>query len=156
MFMIFGLAPLLAWLWIRLGPRQPSSPVKFALGLIFVGLGFALIVPAAKIAQQQGVLVSPWWLVGLYFLHTIGELCLSPVGLSIVTKLAPQRIVGSMMGVWFLSIATGNKLAGFAGGFFDRLPLPTLFGYVALTTFVAALVLLAITPWIRKLMGGIH
>jgi POT family proton-dependent oligopeptide transporter len=156
MFMIFGLAPLLAWLWIRLGPRQPSSPVKFALGLIFVGLGFALIVPAAKMAQQQGVLVSPWWLVGLYFLHTIGELCLSPVGLSIVTKLAPQRIVGSMMGVWFLSIATGNKLAGFAGGFFDRLPLPTLFGAVALTTFVAALILLALTPSIRKLMGGVH
>jgi len=99
--------------------------------------------------------VSPWWLVGLYFLHTIGELCLSPVGLSIVTKLAPQRVVGSMMGVWFLSIATGNKLAGFAGGFFDRLPLPTLFGAVALTTFVAALVLLVMTPWIRKLMGGI-
>src|SRR5437660_236101 len=155
MFMIFGLAPLLAWLWIRLGPRQPSSPVKFALGLIFVGLGFALIIPAARIAQQQGVLVSPWWLVGLYFLHTIGELCLSPVGLSIVTKLAPQRVVGSMMGVWFLSIATGNKLAGFAGGFFDRMPLPTLFGAVALTTFVAALVLLVMTPWIRKLMGGI-
>jgi len=63
--------------------------------------------------------------------------------------------VGSMMGVWFLSIATGNKLAGFAGGFFDRLPLPTLFGAVALTTFVAALVLLVMTPWIRKLMGGI-
>src|SRR5260370_25321312 len=78
MFMIFGMAPLLAWLWIRLGPRQPSSPVKFALGLIFVGLGFALIVPAAKIAQQQGVLVSPLWLVGLYFLHTIREPCLSP------------------------------------------------------------------------------
>ena len=156
MFMIFGMAPLLAWLWIRLGPRQPSSPVKFALGLIFVGLGFALIVPAAKIAQQQGVLVTPWWLVGLYFLHTIGELCLSPVGLSIVTKLAPQRIVGSMMGVWFLSIATGNKLAGFAGGFFDRLPLPTLFGAVAGVTFVTALILLAITPWLRKLMGGVH
>jgi len=156
MFMIFGLAPLIGWIWVRLGSRQPSSPVKFALGLIFVGLGFALIVPAAKIAQQQGVLVSPLWLVGLYFLHTIGELCLSPVGLSTVTKLAPQRIVGSMMGVWFLSIAMGNKLAGFAGGFFDRLPLPTLFGAVAVTTFGTALILLLLTPWIRKLMGGVH
>ncbi len=156
MFMIFGLAPLLAWLWIRLGPRQPSSPVKFSLGLIFAGLGFALLVPASKIAQQQGILVSPWWLVAVYFLHTIGELCLSPVGLSIVTKLAPARIVGSMMGVWFLSIAVGNKLAGWASGYFDQMPLPTLFGYVALTTFVAALVLLAMTRWIRKLMGGIH
>ena len=156
MFMIFGMAPLLAWLWIRLGPRQPSSPVKFALGLIFVGLGFALIVPAAKMAQQQGVLVSPLWLVGLYFLHTIGELCLSPVGLSIVTKLAPKRIVGSMMGVWFLSIATGNKLAGFAGGFFDRFPLPTLFGAVAVTTFVAAAILLLLTRPIQRLMGGVR
>jgi POT family proton-dependent oligopeptide transporter len=156
MFMIFGMAPLLAWLWIRLGPRQPSSPVKFALGLIFVGLGFALIVPAAKLAQERGVLVSPLWLVGLYFLHTIGELCLSPVGLSIVTKLAPQRIVGAMMGVWFLSIAMGNKLAGFAGGFFDRLPLPTLFGAVALTTFVSAAVLLLLTKPIRGMMGSEH
>jgi POT family proton-dependent oligopeptide transporter len=156
MFMIFGLAPLLAWLWIRLGPRQPSSPLKFALGLVFAGLGFALLVPAAKLAQQQGVLVSPWWLVGVYFLHTIGELCLSPVGLSIVTKLAPTRIVGSMMGLWFLSIAVGNKLAGWASGYFDKMPLPQLFGAVALTTFVAAIVLVLLTPVIRRMMGGVR
>ncbi|HET9384017.1 MAG TPA: peptide MFS transporter, partial [Gemmatimonadales bacterium] len=128
MFMIFGMAPILAWLWIRLGPRQPSSPVKFALGLLFAGLGFALLVPAAKIAQGQGILVSPWWLVGVYFLHTIGELCLSPVGLSTTTKLAPSRIGGAMMGLWMLSIAVGNKIAGYVAGFFDRLPLPELFG----------------------------
>src|SRR6266850_1955395 len=156
MFMIMGLAPLIGWIWVRLGPKQPSSPVKFALGLIFVGLGFALIVPAAKAAQQQSVLVSPWWLIGLYFLHTIGELCLSPVGLSIVTKLAPARIVGAMMGLWFLSIAVGNKLAGMAGGLFETLPLPKLFGAVAGVSFVAALILLAITPWLRKLMGGVR
>ena len=156
MFMIFGLAPLLAWLWIRLGPRQPSSPVKFALGLLFAGLGFALLVPAAKIAQEQGILVSPWWLVGVYFLHTIGELCLSPVGLSTTTKLAPSRIGGAMMGLWMLSIAVGNKIAGYVAGFFDRLPLPELFGRVALVTFVAAVVLLVLTPPIRKLMGGVR
>lgn len=156
LFMIAGLAPLIGWLWVRLGPRQPSSPVKFALGLIFVGLGFVLIVPAARIAQQQGALVSPWWLIGLYFLHTIGELCLSPVGLSIVTKLAPPRIVGAMMGLWFLSIAVGNKLAGMAGGLFETLPLPKLFSAVATVTFVAALILLLITPWLRKLMGGVR
>ncbi len=155
MFMILGLAPLIGWFWIRLGPRQPSSPVKFALGLIFVGLGFALIVPAAKLTQQ-GTLVSPWWLIGLYFLHTIGELCLSPVGLSIVTKLAPQRIVGAMMGLWFLSIAVGNKLAGMAGGLFDTLPLPQLFGAVAVTTFVAAAILLLLTRPIKALMGGVR
>ena len=156
MFMILGLAPLIGWLWVRLGPRQPSSPVKFALGLIFVGLGFVLIVPAARMAQERGVLVSPWWLIGLYFLHTIGELCLSPVGLSIVTKLAPARIVGAMMGLWFLSIAVGNKLAGMAGGMFETLPLPKLFTAVAGTAFVAALILLALTPWLRKLMGGVR
>jgi len=156
MFMIMGLAPLIGWIWVRLGPKQPSSPVKFALGLIFVGLGFALIVPAAKAAQQQSVLVSPWWLIGLYFLHTIGELCLSPVGLSIVTKLAPARIVGAMMGLWFLSIAVGNKLAGMAGGLFETLPLPKLFGAVAAVAFAAALVLLAITPWLRRLMGAVR
>jgi proton-dependent oligopeptide transporter, POT family len=156
MFMILGLAPLIGWIWVRMGSRQPASPVKFALGLIFVGLGFVLIVPAAKIAQAGGVLVSPWWLVGLYFLHTIGELCLSPVGLSIVTKLAPPRIVGAMMGLWFLSLAVGNLLAGMAGGLFESLPLPKLFSAVAAVTFVAALILLAITPWLRKLMGGVR
>ena len=155
MYMIFGLAPFIGWIWVRMGDRQPSSPVKFALGLIFVGLGFALIVPAATMTQQ-GIKVSPWWLIGLYFLHTIGELCLSPVGLSIVTKLAPARIVGFMMGWWFLSIAVGNKMAGMAGGLFETLPLPKLFGAVAAVTFVAALILLAITPWLRKLMGGVH
>jgi POT family proton-dependent oligopeptide transporter len=156
MFMIFGTAPLLAWLWIRLGPRQPSSPTKFALGLFFAGAGFALLVPAAKIAQEQGVLVSPWWLVGVYLLHTIGELCLSPVGLSIVTKLAPPRIVGSMMGLWFLSIAVGNKLAGTVAGYFDTLPLPQLFGAVAVTTVVASVLLALLTKPIRYLMGGVH
>ncbi len=156
MFMIFGMAPLLAWLWIRLGPRQPASPVKFALGLFFAGLGFALLVPAAKMAQEQGTLVSPWWLVGVYFLHTIGELCLSPVGLSTVTKLAPSRIAGAMMGLWFLSIAVGNKMAGWVAGFFDRLPLPGLFGRVALVTIVSAALLLVLTPPIKRLMGGVR
>src|SRR6266481_987704 len=155
MFMILGLAPLIGWFWIRMGPKQPSSPVKFALGLFFVGLGFVLIVPAARMTQQ-GVLVSPWWLIGLYFLHTIGELCLSPVGLSIVTKLAPARIVGAMMGLWFLSIAVGNKLAGMAGGLFETLPLPRLFGAVALTTFVAAAILLLLTRPLQRLMGGVR
>jgi proton-dependent oligopeptide transporter, POT family len=155
MFMIFGLAPLIGGIWVRMGDRQPSSPVKFSLGLLFVGLGFALIVPAAMMTQQ-GIKVSPWWLIGLYFLHTIGELCLSPVGLSMVTKLAPARIVGFMMGWWFLSIAVGNKLAGMAGGLFETLPLPQLFGAVALTTFVAAAILLLLTRPLKRLMGGVR
>ncbi|MBI4419258.1 MAG: peptide MFS transporter, partial [Gemmatimonadetes bacterium] len=153
---LIGLAPVFAWLWIRLGKREPSSPTKFTLGLLFVGLGFLLLVPAASAAQQQGVLVSPVWLTGVYLLHTIGELCLSPVGLSLVTKLAPQRIVGLMMGVWFLSIAFGNKLGGWVAGFFDTLPLPMLFGAVAATTIGSAAVLLLLVKPVKKLMGGVH
>jgi POT family proton-dependent oligopeptide transporter len=108
---IILLAPVFAWLWIALGSREPSTPAKFSLGLIFVGLGFALLIGGA-IQAEQGVEVSPLWLIGVYFLHTIGELCLSPVGLSAMTKLAPARVAGLMMGVWFLSIANGNYIGG--------------------------------------------
>ncbi|MBI4502115.1 MAG: peptide MFS transporter [Gemmatimonadetes bacterium] len=152
---LIALAPVFAWLWVSLGQREPTSPVKFTLGLLFVGLGFLLLVPAASMAQQ-GVLVSPLWLTGVYLLHTIGELCLSPVGLSVVTKLAPGRIVGLMMGVWFLATAFGNKLGGWVAGFFDTLPLPMLFGAVAATTIASALVLLALVRPVKKLMGGVH
>ncbi|HXV85557.1 MAG TPA: peptide MFS transporter [Gemmatimonadales bacterium] len=154
MFLI-ALAPVFAWLWIRLGPREPSTVVKFTYGLLGVGLGFLLLVPAAGMAQG-GALVSPAWLVGVYLLHTMGELCLSPVGLSVVTKLAPQRVVGLMMGVWFLSIATGNKIGGWVAGFFDALPLPLLFGAVAATTMGSAVVLWLIMRPVRGLMGGVH
>jgi POT family proton-dependent oligopeptide transporter len=152
---VICLSPVFAMLWLSLGPREPSSPAKFTLGLIFVGIGFLLLVPASGIAQH-GTKVSPWWLVGVYFFHTMGELCLSPVGLSIVTKLAPQRIIGLMMGVWFLSISLGNKLGGYTAGFFERLPLPRLFGAVAATTIVAGLILAALIKPIRRLMGGVH
>jgi POT family proton-dependent oligopeptide transporter len=121
-----------------------------------VGLGFFLLVPAATFAQANNIRVSPMWLVGVYFLHTIGELCLSPVGLSIVTKLAPPRIVGLMLGVWFMSIALGNKLGGFIAGFFDKFPLPQLFGAVAGTTIGAGIILLMLTKPIRRLMGDVH
>lgn len=154
---IITLAPVFAWLWVWLNQRnkEPSSPMKFSFGLVFVGLGFLLLVPAALIAGDQ-TLVSPLWLVGVYLLHTIGELALSPVGLSVVTKLAPARIVGSMMGVWFLSIAFGNKLGGWVAGFFDTLPLPQLFGAVFATTAAAGLILVFFVKPIKKLMGGVH
>lgn len=157
-FMVFGLALFFSWLWVRLGPHEPSSPGKFAYGLFFVGLGFLLLVPAANIAQAGGqtVLVSPMWLTGVYLLHTVGELCLSPVGLSLVTKLAPQRVVGLMMGVWFLSIAAGNKLGGWVAGFFDTLPLPMLFAAVAGTTIGSGVVLVLLIGPVRRLMGGVH
>lgn len=150
------LAPIFAWLWLRLGPRQPSSPAKFALGLLFAGLAFLLLVPAGTLAQSgEGIRVSPWWLVWAYFLTEIGELCLSPVGLSLVTKLSPSKILGVMMGVWFLSNAVGNKLAGWAAGFFSTMPLSELFGTVAVVMVASALVLFALIKPIRRLMGGV-
>jgi len=150
------LAPVFAWLWVRLGPKEPSSPAKFAIGLFFVGIAFLLLVPGASIAQGQGIRISPLWLVGVYFLEELGELSLSPVGLSLVTKLAPQRVVGLMMGVWFLSIAMGSVIAGKLAGLFQTYPLPKLFGAVALTAIVAAFVMFLLIKPIRKLMGGVH
>src|SRR5438876_951807 len=130
-------APESAWLWVKLGPRQPSSPAKFALALLFVGLAFVLLMPAGAIAQG-GVKINPLWLVAVYFIEELGELCLSPVGLSVVTKLAPRQVVGLMMGVFFLSNALGNKLAGWSAGFISTTPLPTLFGVTAAVTLGAA------------------
>jgi POT family proton-dependent oligopeptide transporter len=149
-------SPIFALLWLRMGKHEPSSPTKFGFGLFFVGLSFLLLVPGAALAQSQGIRVSPMWLIGVYFLQTVGELCLSPVGLSMVTKLAPPRIVGLMLGVFFLSISFGNKLGGYCAGFFDRLPLPKLFGAVAGTTLAAAFILFLLVKPIRKLMGGVH
>jgi POT family proton-dependent oligopeptide transporter len=106
---IIVFAPVFAWLWVRLGSRQPSSPAKFSVGLIGVGLGFVFLVPAA-IRAGSGELVSPMWLMTVYLIHTFAELCLSPVGLSSMTKLAPARIVGSMMGVWFLGASITTSL----------------------------------------------
>jgi POT family proton-dependent oligopeptide transporter len=148
------LAPVFAWLWLRLGARgqEPSSPAKFAMALIFVGAGFAiLIIPA-----RQGGQVSPMWLTMTYVLHTIGELLLSPVGLSAMTKLAPVRIAGLVMGIWFLATAVGNYIGGRVSGFYESFPLPGLFGAVALFSVVAALVMFAVTPPIKRMMGEVN
>ena len=152
---VIVLAPIMAALWVRLGSKEPSSPAKFAMGLFFASLSFLFLIPAASSAQLGGR-VSPWWLIGSYFIIEIGELALSPVGLSVVTKLAPARIVGVMMGVWLLSIAVGDKLAGWTAGFFNTLPLPTLFGYVAVVTLVASGILALLIAPVRRLMGGIR
>ena len=148
-------APIMAWLWTRLGRFEPSSPAKFALGLLFVGLAFVLLVPAGTIAET-GMKVSPLWLIVAYAIMEIGELCLSPVGLSVVTKLSPARLVGVMMGVFFLSNALGNKIAGFAAGFVGSMPLPSLFGTVAAVTLGAAAVLALMVPGVRRLMAGVQ
>jgi POT family proton-dependent oligopeptide transporter len=153
---IWLLAPVFAWLWLRLGAREPSSPAKFAWGLFFVGLGFLPVAIASHLSDAQGrALVSPLWLVAVYLLHTIGELCLSPVGLSTVTKLAPERRVSSMMGVWFLSLSIGNFAGGQVSSYFEKLPLPQLFGAVASTTIAAALLMTVLIPTIKRLMSGV-
>jgi POT family proton-dependent oligopeptide transporter len=150
------LAPVFAWFWIRLGRREPSVPAKFAFGVLFMGLSFLVLVPAGAMAQSgAGIRISPWWLVASYFVSELGELALSPVGLSAVTKLAPVRIVGLMMGVWFLSNAFGNKLAGLAAGFFSTMPLETLFGVVAGILLASAVVMFVLVKPIRRLMGDV-
>ena len=152
---VWSFAPVFAVLWIRLGPRQPSTPVKFALGLILVGAGFAVLVVAARLAQN-GVQVSPMWLIVTYLLHTCGELCLSPVGLSAMTKLAPVRIGGLMMGVWFLATSVGNFIAGRVSGLYESMPLPSLFLTVALFGIVSGVILLALSPPIKRMMGEVN
>jgi len=149
------LSPLFAWLWVKLGPRQPSSPAKFAFALIFVGLAFLVLMPAGALAQS-GIKVSPLWLVGAYFIQELGELCLSPVGLSLVTKLSPVRLVGLLMGVFFLSNAAGNWLAGWSARFISTVPLVTLFGVTAAVTLGAGVVLFFLLKPIRNLMGGVR
>ena len=132
------LAPVFSILWVRLSDRQPSSPVKFTLGMLFIGLAYFLMIPAAALTAQGRV--SLWWLVGLYFLEVVGEMCLSPVGLSTVTKLSPPKLVGIMMGVWFLAASFGSKLAGYLSGFFvsnNSWQLTKLYGGIAIGLLVA-------------------
>lgn len=152
-------APVFAWVWISMGSRgqNPSSPAKFAFGLLFAGLGFLIMVWAANavIAGGPGARVSMMWLSVSYLLQTFGELALSPVGLSSMTKLAPARFVGQMMGVWFMATALGNLIAGIVGGNVDpeRLDqMPALFQRTATSLFVATAVLLVLIIPIRRMM----
>jgi len=149
---IIILAPVFAWIWQRMGQRQPSSPGKFTFGLLFAGLAFVVVTIASMFTG--GGRVSPLWLIVVYFLQSVGELCLSPVGLSTVTKLAPARMVGLMMGVWFLSISIGSYIAGLTTRFFegnDTAFLTRAFGIFAAITLVAAVVLALLTPLIKKM-----
>ena len=150
--MIIIFAPVFAAIWMKLGKHNPSSPAKFAFGLVCVGLGFVVMVGAAK-ASAGGVLVSPLWLVATYMLHTIGELSLSPVGLSSMTTLAPDRVKGMMMGVWFLAASVGNLIAGGVLGFYATFSLPQVFGAVAAFAIVAGLVMFALVLPIKRMMA---
>ena len=153
-FFVIVLAPVFAAVWVKLGPREPSVLGKFAFGLFFMALAFLVLVPAGALAQSgEGNRVSPMWLVVAYFLSEIGELAVSPVGLSAVTKLAPPRIVGLMMGLWFLGAAFGNKLAGWAAGFFGSMPLQSLFAIVAGIVMAGAIVMLLLVGPVRRGIG---
>lgn len=156
---VIALAPVFAWVWTSLGAkgRDPSSPAKFAFGLFFAGLGFLIMVPAANLIIANGgeFRVSAWWLVASYFLQTIGELSLSPVGLSSMTKLAPRAFVGQMMGVWFMAAAVGNLIAGLVGGRVNPENLeqmPELFMRTSMSLFIATLVLGLLVVPIRRMM----
>lgn len=158
-FFVILFAPLFGMLWVALGKRgkNPSSPAKFAFGLFFAGLGFLVMVMAAnKVIETGGVVrVSMMWLSLSYLLQTWGELALSPVGLSSMTKLAPRRFAGQMMGVWFMAAALGNLIAGIVGGNVDPEQLnqmPELFQRTALSLFIAAGVLALLIVPIRRMM----
>jgi proton-dependent oligopeptide transporter, POT family len=157
-FLLVVFAPVLAWIWLRLGTRQPSDSVKFAFGLIFGGLGFVVVAYASYLlgSNADGSIqtkVTFWWLVLVYLCHTIGELCLSPVGLSSMTKLAPAKMVSLMLGVWFLSISAGDYIAGQIAGEFVKNSnvLVGIFSKVAMIMIGAGILLAALSPLVKKL-----
>jgi POT family proton-dependent oligopeptide transporter len=157
---IILLAPVMAGLWVSLARRNlnPSLPVKFGWGLLLLALGFCVMAAAAR-RVAAGHQVWPTWLITTYLVHTFGELCLSPVGLSSVTKLAPRRLVGQMMGVWFLAASLGNLIAGLLAGSFradavQRMPAQYL--NIALVPTLGGLLLIACAKPIRKWMAGVN
>jgi len=157
---VIAFAPLVAWVWIALARRHlnPSAPASFALGVILMGSGFVVMAVAAAIVAH-GSKVLPYWLIATYLLHTLGELCLSPVGLSYTTKLSPKRLVGQMMGMWFLSLSLGNLAAGLIAGEFDANNVAAMPGqYMHIVYFAVGLggVLLALSRPVKKLMGDIR
>ena len=156
-FFIVTLAPVFGWLWVWLSKRNlnPSIPMKFAMGLFGLSVGFFVLAWGAANATPENP-VSASWLVVTYFFHTAGELCLSPVGLSSMTKLAPKGRVGQMMGLWFIAAALGNLFAGLTAGQLETLAPSALFWNVAMIVGGAGLVALLASPFVRKLMGDVE
>ena len=151
-------APVFAALWVKLGSKEPSIPFKFGIGLVLLGAGFLVLAVGSRLipANETGCAgVSPMWLIVTYFLHTCGELCLSPVGLSSVTKLSPQRYVGQMMGTWFMGAALGNLIAGLVAGRIETKPLPELFTTVATIVIASGLIYIILTVPIKKMIGDL-
>jgi POT family proton-dependent oligopeptide transporter len=156
---IISLAPVMASLWIALARRNldPSLPVKFAWGLLLLGLGFLVMVGGASVAAS-GYKAWPTWLILTFLIHSLGELCVSPVGLSSVTKLAPRRLVGQMMGIWFLATSLGNLIAGLvAGGVSGQAANQMTARYlqVSCATSGIGLVLILCARPIKRLMAGV-
>jgi POT family proton-dependent oligopeptide transporter len=157
---IFMFAPFFAWVWVALAKRHlnPSAPAKFAIGVMLMGSGF-LVMAAAAVIVAHGSKVLPTWLIATYMLHTFGELCLSPVGLSYFTKLAPKRFVGQMMGMWFLATSLGNLIASLIAGEFDANNVAAMPGqYMRIVYFSVGLgaVLLVLSRPVKKLMGNVQ
>jgi len=145
-------AAVFAWIWIKLGERQPSSVAKFALAMAFAVAGFVVMMEAARRAGADGR-VSFLWLAVTYLLHTFGELLLSPVGLSAMTRLAPARVAGLMMGVWFLSLSMGNYMAGRLASFYGDMPPFDLFRALGIMTLVACIILALLVRPVSRMMG---
>jgi len=147
------LAPVMGMLWVRLGDKNPNIPIKFGIGLVLLGVGFFVIAWGASFIEAGKV--SPMWLIVTYFFHTVGELCLSPVGLSSITKLSPDRLVGQMMGTWFMGAALGNLIAGLVAGYIETLPQNELYAVVAAIVMVSGFMFLLLQKPINKLSCGI-
>lgn len=163
-FFVLLFVPLFAWLWIWLSKRNlnPTTPVKLALGLLWMGVGYLVMMQASHIVIAGGKPL-PTWLIFTYMFHTFGEICLYPIGLSGVTKLSPKRLVGQMMGVFFMALALGNLVAGLYAGEFndeaisaDPTLLTNLFSLIVKIMFVATLIVLIFSKPMRKLMGNIR
>jgi len=157
---IITLAPVIAGLWLVLARRNldPSLPVKFAWGLVLLGVGFLVMAGAAAVAAR-GQKAWPTWLILTFLIHSLGELCLSPVGLSSVTKLAPRRLVGQMMGIWFLATSLGNLIAGRVAGGVSAEAASQMSGrylQIVLMTMGAGLLLLLLARPVRNLMIGVR
>ena len=147
-FFIITLAPVFSWLWVSLAAKKldPSSPLKFAYGLVLLGLGFAVMIGAANIVTA-GHKAAPYWLILTYLLHTMGELCLSPVGLSAISRLAPRKFTGQMMGLWFCASALGNIIAGLLAGRFSSdavSDFPGLYTQIFFVSVVSGVILIVL------------
>lgn len=163
---LFSVPVAFFWVWLSKRNLDPNTPVKFSLGLIFMGLGFVLMMWASYSVVSDGVVgpeAGAGWLVVTYLLHTFGEICLYPTGLSAVTKLSPPSLKGQLMGIWFMSLAFGNLVAGLFAGEFEESAiiaqptiLPDLFFTVVKVILTSGLIILVLNKPIRQLMGNIR